>query len=259
MSGLLPSSPDVSADPDPEPRVIGLESDDASDMLAALSSETARTVLSVLHEEPATPSALADRVDTSLQNVQYHLEKLERAELIEEVGTQYSEKGREMSVYGPADGPLVVFPGSDEEASGLRKLLRRAIAAVLVLGAASALIEAIAREWIPGLETADPEVADDPAVAVDDDDMADAPDDAPDAEPEDDAPGPEAEDVDDDAPDDDPDEIAEIDREFYDAETAVEDPHWLVESVMSLPPGVLFFAGGVLVLAVLFGVWYWRS
>lgn len=257
MAGLLPSSPDVSIDRDPEPRVIGLDSEDASDMLAALSSETARSVLSVLHEEPATPSVLAESVDTSLQNVQYHLEKLERADLVEEVGTQYSEKGREMTLYGPADGPLVVFPGSTEEASGFKQLLRRALSAVILLGAVSAVIEAIARQWIPGLATGPTTPTDDPG-AVDDED---APDDAvDDVEDTDDAPADDHDVGDDDAPPPDDEDMAEPPDEIGpDPDPVVEDPHWLVEMVVELPPGLVFFLGGCLVLLVLVGLWYWRA
>lgn len=208
MSGLLPSSPDVAREHDPEPRVIGLDSDDASDLIAALSSETARHVLSTLHEEPSTPSTVADQVDTSLQNAQYHLEKLEAAELIEEVDTCYSAKGREMSVYAPTNGPLVVFHGSDDDALGLQQALKRVVGAVAILGILSLLVEAIARQALPGLEAG-------PASG-----------------------GPNA----------------------LDAESMppASDPHWLVDAVLTAPPGLLVFLGGCVVLAVGVGIWYWR-
>ncbi|WP_336135159.1 ArsR/SmtB family transcription factor [Natronomonas amylolytica] len=136
---LLPSSPDVS--PDSEPRVVGLDSEEADDLMAALSSTTARRLLSELHEEPAPPGELADRVDTSLQNAQYHLEKLEDAGAIEVVGTAYSEKGREMNVYGPADSPLVIFAGEQERASGLRAALSRLFGGFLALAVGAVAIQ----------------------------------------------------------------------------------------------------------------------
>ena len=136
---LLPSSPDVS--PDSDPRLVGLDSDEADELMAALSSETARRLLAELHEDPAPPGELADRVDTSLQNAQYHLEKLEGAGAIEGVGTAYSEKGREMTVYGPADSPLVIYAGEQERASGLRAALSRLFGGVLALGVVSLAIQ----------------------------------------------------------------------------------------------------------------------
>ena len=111
MADLLPSRSDAPAAEEADPRVIGLDSEDADDLLSALSSDTAREVLATLHEEPDTPANVADRVDTSLQNAQYHLGSLEDAGLIEVVDTVYSEKGREMNRYAPADRPLVVFAG----------------------------------------------------------------------------------------------------------------------------------------------------
>ena len=125
---LLPSEPDTSAaDSDAEPRVIGVDSDDADDVISALSSETARKLLAELHEEPAPPSKLADRADTSLQNAQYHLEKLQTAGAVSVVDTAYSAKGREMDVYAPADEPLVIFAGDQEQSSGLKAALSRFI------------------------------------------------------------------------------------------------------------------------------------
>ena len=141
MADLLPSRPDAPAAEEADPRVIGLDSEDADDLLSALSSDTAREVLAALHDEPDTPANVADRVDTSLQNTQYHLGNLEDAGLIEVVDTVYSEKGREMNRYAPADRPLVVFAGREEESQGLESALKNLLGAVGVLGLASLLVQ----------------------------------------------------------------------------------------------------------------------
>ncbi len=141
---LLPSRSEAEPPEDAGPRVIGLDSDDADDVLAALSSETARSLLGAIHDEPAPPSELADRVDTSLQNAQYHLGKLEDAGAIEVVDTAYSAKGREMDVYAPADQPLVVFAGDEDDGSTLRAALSRLLGAVGVLAFASLAVQAAA-------------------------------------------------------------------------------------------------------------------
>lgn len=126
-----------------EPRLLEVGDEDARDVLAALSGETTSLVLEALHREPATPSDLAERVDTSLQNVHYHLEKLQSAGLIEASGTQYSEKGREMTVYAPANDPIVLV--GDRSAGGeLRDLLDRWAGAIVVLAAVSLLVQAFA-------------------------------------------------------------------------------------------------------------------
>src|SRR6056297_3206614 len=124
MADLLPSSPDPSAGDGGEPKVVGVDSDDADDLLSALQSETARDLLAELYDDPATPSSLAEEADTSIQNVRYHLERLADADLVEVADTVYSEKGREMKVYAPAAKPLVVFAGGDDDdAPGLESAL----------------------------------------------------------------------------------------------------------------------------------------
>jgi DNA-binding transcriptional ArsR family regulator len=140
MADLLPSRSETPA-AEADPRVIGLDSEDADDLLSALSSDTAREVLAALHEEPDTPANVADRVDTSLQNAQYHLGNLEDAGLIEVVDTVYSEKGREMNRYAPADRPLVVFAGREEESHGLESALKNLLGAVGVLGLTSLIVQ----------------------------------------------------------------------------------------------------------------------
>jgi DNA-binding transcriptional ArsR family regulator len=143
MADLLPSEPDV--EPAEEPRVIGIDSDDANELLSVLTSDTAREILARLHEDPTTPARLADAVDTSLQNAQYHLRRLESAGVVEVADTAYSEKGREMNVYAPADRALVVVAGQQEETTGLKTALSRLLGGVGVLGLASAVLDRLLR------------------------------------------------------------------------------------------------------------------
>lgn len=129
--------------PDAEPRVIGVDSEDADDVLSALSAETARKLLAELNREPAPPGELANRVDTSLQNAQYHLKKLKKAGAVEIVDTAYSEKGREMDVYAPANQPLVICAGDEQETSGLRAALANFLGGLAVVGLASLLVQQV--------------------------------------------------------------------------------------------------------------------
>lgn len=136
---LLPSRPDITTDG--EPRVVGLDSEEADDLMSVLSSTTARRLLSELHEEPAPPAELAMRLDTTLQNTQYHLENLSDAGVIEVVGTAYSEKGREMNVYGPTDEPLVIFAGDQTRTPGLRDVISELFGWMLGLAVVSLVVQ----------------------------------------------------------------------------------------------------------------------
>jgi DNA-binding transcriptional ArsR family regulator len=270
MADLLPSIPDTSAAEDREPRVVGLESDDADDLLAALSSTTARKLFAELNDEPNTPSKLADRVDTTLQNAQYHLEKLEDADLIEVVDTAYSEKGREMDVYAPTDKPLVVFAGSEDESSTLKKALSRLLGGLGVLAIASLVVDRLVGTDLStgggsggssqgegadgGTPLADGTEDDRAGGAGDDygaqgenmtDDNGTAQNTSAGNESSTDLSGTKSE------------ELA-MPADQSDATTF--DLHLPGDiDIVGLPPGVLFFAGGALMLACTFAVWYWQA
>ncbi|MFC4408687.1 ArsR/SmtB family transcription factor [Haloarchaeobius iranensis] len=141
MSRLLPfRSDETTPTPEQPPRVVDLDSDDADQVFGALSSDTARRIYTCLHEEPRTPSDIADEIDSSIQNVRYHLEKLEDAGLIDVVDVWYSSRGNEMNVYAPQSGPLIVS-GDEQRSSRLRSALGRFVGGVGVLAAASLFVQ----------------------------------------------------------------------------------------------------------------------
>jgi len=110
MSGLLSQKPPVNV-PEQAPRVLDIMAEETAAIVTALSSDTARAILSELSHEPATQSELADRVDISIQNVGYHLNRLVDTNLVTVVEQWRSEKGRTMNVYAPADASLVLVTG----------------------------------------------------------------------------------------------------------------------------------------------------
>ena len=233
---LLPSESDATA-ADADPRVVGVESDDADELLSALSSATARSLLCALHEEPAPPAELADRVDTSLQNAQHHLENLEAAGAVQVVDTAYSQKGREMDVYAPADQPLVIFAGDRDESTSIRTALTRLLGGFGILALASAAVQAVADGGLDRFFGGAPAGADaagtpTPTVAQA---AARTATPAPEGTP---------------APAATP-EAAEVATEAAAASGA--------DAAAGLPPGLLFFLGGATVLLVGFLAWYLRG
>lgn len=196
MSGLLPTDTDPElVDEERGLRVVQLEDADTDRLLGSLSSETARELFTTLHDEPATASELADRVDTSLQNVRHHLANLQEADLVYVADTRYSSKGREMDVYAPSDDALVVCVG---DSSSLLDSIEDLAGAVIALAVGSVLVQLWFATAI--LEDTTPETL--PRVG--------------------------------------------------DTVTATE-PAFGV-----LPPGVAFFAGGIVVLGVLLAFRRWR-
>ena len=140
MSGLIDRIQERTARPDERPRVLDVAGAESDEVLDALAPDTRRALYRTLFAQPGTPSEIARRVDTSVQNVHYHLESLEEADLIESIGTRYSEKGNEMTVYGPASDPLV-FVGDREKRPHVQRSLSDVLAGLGVLGVASLLVQ----------------------------------------------------------------------------------------------------------------------
>jgi len=137
---ILPSTTETDTSQDGDPQIVGLDDDQLDEVLNVLSSDTARRILSVIYTDAATPSDIRDQTGLSLQSISYHVTQLKEAGLIQIADIRYSEKGREMNVYAPADDPVIVFVGTEDRKSGLRKLFKRVFGAGLVLVAATAYV-----------------------------------------------------------------------------------------------------------------------
>lgn len=132
------------------PRVCWLDSDSATDVIEAISSDTARSVLAALHDDPRPVSRLAEDVDMSIPSVNYHVENLVEAGLVTEVDTWYSDRGNEMTVYGPTDDPLV-FVGSRDNSDLVRTATTRVGAALVGIVVASLLVQWLVTDVLPSL------------------------------------------------------------------------------------------------------------
>ncbi len=151
MSSIFPIREKVSLDRDPEPRLVDLDEETADEVFEALASGTTRKIFLELHSQPQTASDLAEVTDTSVQNVQYHLEKLDSVDLVEVVDTWYSERGSEMKVYAPQDESLVLFAGRDKQ-SAFRRLLDRFAGVFALLVPPSILAGWLANQRDTGVE-----------------------------------------------------------------------------------------------------------
>lgn len=130
MTRLLPHKPDP-PDPGDGPRVVAFDDPAAEDVFDALGTDTTRAVLSAVYDSPATASDLSERLDLSIQNTKYHIDKLQDADLLEVTETWYSEQGNEMKVYGPAYSSFAVVGGDHGTGSNV---LDRLLPAGTVLG-----------------------------------------------------------------------------------------------------------------------------
>ncbi|KDE57300.1 hypothetical protein EL22_13250 [Halostagnicola sp. A56] len=124
------------------PQVVCLDDEHAEEVLGALQSETAQSAFRALNREPMAAAELAAELEVSVQTIGYHLEKLVDANLIEQHETVYSEKGREMAVYGPATEPTMLFFGTSDDRRALESAFRE-YASMLGLGAVALAIRGV--------------------------------------------------------------------------------------------------------------------
>jgi len=123
-SNLLPLTPSVEVT-DEQARTVDMLGEEGTRMLDALGSDTARSILAVLREEPATTSDVASQVGTTLQNVHYHMEQLQDAGLVRIVSTHYSSRGAEMDVYAVDGAPLMLVCGDREQINSVHDATER--------------------------------------------------------------------------------------------------------------------------------------
>lgn len=107
MVSAFPYRPEVDHTRSLRTRITPGDTDQAA-LLQAVGSTTAQALLCALQAEPAPASDLAEAADTSLQNAQYHLDRLCAVDLVETVDTWYSTRGRPMTVYAPTTRRLVI-------------------------------------------------------------------------------------------------------------------------------------------------------
>jgi len=136
--------PSESAEPE-DPDVIAIDDEEAGNAISALSSETAREILSRLYDDPGTASEIAGDVDTSLQNANYHLTNLTEAGLIEVRDVRYSDQGKEMRIYAPTNRALVLFAGEDLDRSSLYGTIKRLLLPMGLLSVASVAVDVVFR------------------------------------------------------------------------------------------------------------------
>jgi DNA-binding transcriptional ArsR family regulator len=107
MSSALPHQPSVEYAPQKQTDIV-VGRDTPTDLLQVLSSDTAQEIIGTLKDEPRTASDIATAIGQSIQNVTYHLDRLRNVDLVAPVGTWYSKKGKEMTVYALSTEEVVV-------------------------------------------------------------------------------------------------------------------------------------------------------
>lgn len=95
--------------------VMHIDHPRAARIVETLDCPARREILTRLWERPLTASEAARRIDCSVQNAHYHLQKLADNGLVDVVDTTLSDRGYRMDLYAPAELPVVVVapPGAE--------------------------------------------------------------------------------------------------------------------------------------------------
>lgn len=93
----------------------------AQKIARAMASQTANAIIQAFGGEPLTSSEVARRMKIPITTASYHIENLLDAGLLEVMETRWSEKGREVKVYGLANQVLIIASPSSDLRSVLRK------------------------------------------------------------------------------------------------------------------------------------------
>ena len=93
----------------------------AQKIARAMASQTANAVIQAFGGGPLTSSEIARQMGIPITTASYHIENLLDAGLIEVAETRWSEKGREVKVYGLANQVLIIVPPESDLRSVLKK------------------------------------------------------------------------------------------------------------------------------------------
>jgi len=90
-----------------------------------LSNDTCRDILDTVSDEPLPASQIADKLCIPLPTIDYNLKKLADVGLIKIHHKRWSQKGRKMNFYAPANKFIIIVPRlvNNEALKTLKKLL----------------------------------------------------------------------------------------------------------------------------------------
>jgi DNA-binding transcriptional ArsR family regulator len=132
--------------------VIILEPGDerAQKIAKAMASRTAGEILQLLKEGSHASTQIAESLKIPITTVQYHLENLVDAGVITIVEKRWSQKGREVKVYGLRDQMLIVVPRGGD----LKGILLRYGAIFAVVALATIVLALLGPAFAPAVSPA---------------------------------------------------------------------------------------------------------
>ncbi|MCL7414000.1 MAG: helix-turn-helix domain-containing protein [ANME-2 cluster archaeon] len=105
-----------------------------------ITNNTARQVMELLADQPMSVSDMANKLDVPLTTIKYNIENLVDVGLAKVERIKYSEKGRQVKIYGPVRKLIVVVPEKTDSTS-IAEILKKYLGVVLAAVFASGIVE----------------------------------------------------------------------------------------------------------------------
>ena len=132
-------------DPGDEKLLILPLGEESKKITQVISNDTARQIIELLADAPLSASDIAERLMAPLTTVTCNLENLESVGLVRVDRIKYSEKGREVKIFGPVRKLIVVVPDKTDKRS-VADLLRKYLGIILAAVLASSMVEFFTRK-----------------------------------------------------------------------------------------------------------------
>ncbi|MCL7475629.1 MAG: helix-turn-helix domain-containing protein [Methanosarcinales archaeon] len=105
-----------------------------------ITNDTARQIIELLADQSMSVSDMAQKLDVPLTTIKYNIENLVDVGLAKIERIRYSEKGRQVKIYGPVRKLIVVVPEKTDSAS-ITDILKKYLGVVLAAVFASGIVE----------------------------------------------------------------------------------------------------------------------
>lgn len=122
--------------------LVSLEQNKAKKLAQIINNDTCRKILNFLAKKDATETELAEKLNIPLSTVHYNLQNLLEAGLVKAEEFHYSKKGKEVNHYSLTNKFIIIAPKSTE---GISVKIKRVLPIVLLVGAATALVQALSK------------------------------------------------------------------------------------------------------------------
>lgn len=114
--------------------LISLEEEKTKKLVNVISSETSRKILNLLSEKDCSKTEISKKMNIPLTTVDYNIEQLEKAGLIESKEFKWSEKGKKVNYYRPVNKFIVIAPKQNDFSSILKNILPVTLISVTISG-----------------------------------------------------------------------------------------------------------------------------